>query len=31
MSRILRWADPAAGPHIAIGTTGDGPLAVTGY
>lgn len=31
MSRILRWADPAAGPHIAIGTTGAGPLAITGY
>ncbi len=30
MRRILRWADPARKPHIAIGTTG-GPTAVTRY
>ncbi len=30
MRRILRWADPARKPHIAIGTT-DGPTAVTRY
>ncbi|MGW1465193.1 L,D-transpeptidase family protein [Streptomyces sp. NPDC002308] len=30
MDRILAWADPAAHPHVAIGTSG-GALAVTGY
>ncbi|MDT0614032.1 L,D-transpeptidase family protein [Streptomyces lancefieldiae] len=30
MRRILRWADPAAAPHIAIGTAG-GATAVTRY
>ncbi|MGW3910307.1 L,D-transpeptidase family protein [Streptomyces sp. NPDC005070] len=30
MRRILAWADPARGPHIAIGTTG-GATAVTRY
>ncbi|MER7721306.1 L,D-transpeptidase family protein [Streptomyces flaveolus] len=30
MRRILRWADPAARPHIAIGTSG-GATAVTRY
>lgn len=30
MRRILRWADPARKPHIAIGTTG-GATAVTRY
>ncbi|MGC9377196.1 L,D-transpeptidase family protein [Streptomyces sp. MH13] len=30
MRRILRWADPAARPHIAIGTAG-GATAITRY
>lgn len=30
LRRILRWADPARGPHIAVGTTG-GATAVTRY
>ncbi|MFJ2258773.1 L,D-transpeptidase [Streptomyces sp. NPDC087844] len=30
MRRILNWAEPARGPHIAIGTA-DGPTAVTRY
>ncbi|MFV0137030.1 L,D-transpeptidase family protein [Streptomyces sp. HMX87] len=30
MRRILDWADPAAAPHIAIGTS-DGPTALTRY
>ncbi|MFE2052921.1 L,D-transpeptidase family protein [Streptomyces sp. NPDC059459] len=30
MRRILRWADPAAAPHIAIGTSG-GATAITRY
>ncbi|GAA3490497.1 MULTISPECIES: L,D-transpeptidase family protein [Streptomyces] len=30
MRRILRWADPGRGPHIAIGTTG-GRTAITRY
>ncbi|MET7285823.1 L,D-transpeptidase family protein [Streptomyces sp. NPDC005573] len=30
MLRILAWADPAAGPHMAIGTT-DGTTAITRY
>ncbi|MFJ6699633.1 L,D-transpeptidase [Streptomyces sp. NPDC091272] len=30
MRRILRWADPARGPHIGIGTV-DGPTAITRY
>lgn len=30
MRALLRWADPARGPHIAIGT-GSGDLAVTRY
>lgn len=30
MRRILRWADPAERPHLAIGTSG-GPTAVTRY
>ncbi|GHF82984.1 hypothetical protein GCM10018783_61730 [Streptomyces griseosporeus] len=30
MRRILRWADPDAKPHVAIGTAA-GPLAVTRY
>ncbi|MFH8977322.1 L,D-transpeptidase [Streptomyces sp. NPDC017890] len=30
MRRILRWADPAARPHIAIGTVG-GATAITRY
>ncbi|MET7985207.1 MULTISPECIES: L,D-transpeptidase family protein [unclassified Streptomyces] len=30
MRRILAWADPARGPHIAIGTTG-GETALTRY
>ncbi|MFJ8192301.1 L,D-transpeptidase [Streptomyces sp. NPDC096094] len=30
MRRILRWADPAARPHIAIGTSG-GATAITRY
>ena len=30
MRRILRWADPGARPHIAIGTSG-GATAVTRY
>ncbi|MFF3348559.1 L,D-transpeptidase [Streptomyces sp. NPDC002779] len=30
MRRILRWADPARKPHIAIGTT-SGPTAITRY
>ncbi|MFJ6741835.1 L,D-transpeptidase [Streptomyces sp. NPDC091279] len=30
MREILRWADPARSPHLAIGTTG-GPTAITRY
>ncbi|MES4890557.1 L,D-transpeptidase family protein [Streptomyces sp. NPDC096012] len=30
MQRILQWARPAAGPHIAIGTV-DGPTALINY
>jgi L,D-peptidoglycan transpeptidase YkuD (ErfK/YbiS/YcfS/YnhG family) len=30
MSRILAWADPGRGPHIAIGTA-SGPTAITRY
>ncbi|MET7697481.1 L,D-transpeptidase family protein [Streptomyces sp. NPDC005485] len=30
MRRILKWADPARGPHIAIGTE-SGATAITGY
>ncbi|AQS70513.1 L,D-transpeptidase [Streptomyces pactum] len=30
MRRVLRWADPAARPHIAIGTSG-GATAITRY
>ncbi|GGZ60614.1 L,D-transpeptidase family protein [Streptomyces bluensis] len=30
MRRILAWADPGRGPHIAIGTT-SGPTAITRY
>ncbi|MEU9737342.1 L,D-transpeptidase family protein [Streptomyces sp. NPDC048002] len=30
MRRILRWADPARKPHIAVGTT-TGPTAITRY
>lgn len=30
MDRILAWADPARGPHIAVGTV-SGPTAVTRY
>ncbi|WP_151774814.1 L,D-transpeptidase family protein [Streptomyces abyssomicinicus] len=30
MRRVLRWADPARAPHIAIGTAG-GPTAITRY
>ncbi|WP_155060457.1 L,D-transpeptidase family protein [Streptomyces blattellae] len=30
MRRILQWADPGRGPHIAIGTT-SGPAAITRY
>ncbi|MGW8063364.1 L,D-transpeptidase family protein [Streptomyces ziwulingensis] len=30
MRRILRWADPAAAPHLAIGTA-DGATAITRY
>ncbi|MFE5208153.1 L,D-transpeptidase [Streptomyces sp. NPDC056600] len=30
MRRVLRWADPARAPHIAIGTA-DGPTAITRY
>ncbi|NGO08171.1 L,D-transpeptidase family protein [Streptomyces sp. HC44] len=30
MRRILNWADPARGPHIAIGTE-SGPTSIAGY
>jgi hypothetical protein len=30
MRRILQWADPKKGPHIAIGTAG-GDTALTRY
>lgn len=30
MRRILAWADPAAAPHLAVGTK-DGPTAITRY
>jgi L,D-peptidoglycan transpeptidase YkuD (ErfK/YbiS/YcfS/YnhG family) len=30
MRRILQWADPARGPHIAIGTAG-GTTAISRY
>ncbi|MFL1904337.1 L,D-transpeptidase [Streptomyces tauricus] len=31
MRRILNWADPDRDPHIAIGTDGGGPTALTGH
>jgi hypothetical protein len=30
MRKILRWANPARAPHLAIGTTG-GRTAITRY